>query len=224
VTRVSVAIAVRDVAPWIDEALDSVLAQTGPDDEVVVVDDGSTDATPDLLAARGDALTVLSPGTIGLSAARNLGIEQSRGRYVSFIDGDDRWAPGALDVLVAALDGHPGADLALGRTDEFLDPSITDAAASGLRAPQVDQLGWFVGALLVRRELVDAVRFDEHQPLALVSDWLARVREHGVTVHEVPQVILQRRLRTGSMTSDGAGYRDAMLRSLRANLRRSRAG
>jgi glycosyltransferase involved in cell wall biosynthesis len=224
VTRVSVAIAVRDVAPWIDEALDSVLAQVGPDDEVVVVDDGSTDATPDLLAARGAAITVLRPGTIGLSAARNLSIEQSRGRYVGFIDGDDRWAPGALDVLVAVLEDHPDVDLVLGRTDEFLDPSITDAATSGLRAPKTDQLAWFVGALLARREVVDAVRFDEQQPLALVSDWLARVREHGVTVHEVPEVILQRRLRTGSMTSDGAGYRDAMLRSLRANLRRSRAG
>jgi len=219
-----VTLAVRDVAPWIDEALDSVLAQIGPDDEVIVVDDGSTDATPALLSARSEAVTVLSPGAIGLSNARNLALDHSTGRLMAFLDGDDRWAPGALDRLVAVLDEHPEADLALGRTDEFLDSSVTDPAAIGLRTPQRDALGWFLGALVARRDITDAVRFDPDQPLALTGDWLARLRARDVHIHELAAVTLERRLRPGSLTTDATAYREAMLRSLRTNLRRARTG
>jgi glycosyltransferase involved in cell wall biosynthesis len=216
--------AVRDAAPYVDEAVDSVLAQLGPDDELVVVDDGSTDATPHRLAARADALTLVSSSPIGLSRARNLALDHCSGRYLGFIDADDRWAPGSLDRLVGALDADPTVDLVLGRTDEFLDPAVTDPAAFGLRAPQRDVLGWFLGALLVRREVADAVRFDPENPLSMTSDWLARARVHGLTEVEIPEVTLHRRLRPGSMTTDGLAYRASMLRTLRQNLRRTRAG
>lgn len=223
-TRVSVAVAVRDVAPYLDEALDSVLDQLGPDDEVVVVDDGSTDATPDLLAARGPAITVVSPGAVGLGNARNLAFDHGTGRYVGFVDGDDRWAPGSLDALLAALEAHPEADLALGRTDEFLDPSITDAAAVGLRQPQRGVSAFLLGATLMRRELTDAVRFDPDQPTASTADWLAKARSRGVVIQEVDQIVLHRRLRTDSLTTDAAAYRAAMLRSMRTSLHRARPG
>jgi glycosyltransferase involved in cell wall biosynthesis len=224
VTRVSVAIAIRDVEPYLDEALDSVLSQVGPDDEVVVVDDGSTDATPDLLAARGDRLTVIRQEPLGLSIARNRSLDHCSGELVGFLDGDDRWAPGALDRLVAALDEHPEATGAIGRTDEFLDPSVPDAAAAGLRPPELDVLGYFLGAMLLRRSITDAVRFDPEQPMAITTDWFGRARAQGLVLHEIPEITLERRLRPGSMTTDGAAYQDALLRSLRSNLARSRRG
>jgi glycosyltransferase involved in cell wall biosynthesis len=222
VTRVSVAVAVRDVAPYVGEAIDSVVSQLRPDDELIVVDDGSTDETPDLLAAYGDRLTLLREPPLGLSHARNLGLEHCRGEYVGFIDGDDRWAPGSLERLVAALEEHPEANAAMGRTDEFLDPRIPDAAAAGLRSPERDVVGYFLGAMLLRRSLTDAVRFDPEQPLAITTDWFARAREHGLHLHHLPQVTLERRLRADSMTMDSAAYQGALLRSLRANLARSR--
>jgi glycosyltransferase involved in cell wall biosynthesis len=224
VTRVSVAIAVRDVAPYLDEALDSVLDQIGPDDEVIVVDDGSTDATPDLLAARGEVLTVVRQEPLGLSIARNLSLDHCTGELIGFVDGDDRWAPGALDLLVAALDEHPEANGAIGRTDEFLDPSVPDAAAAGLRPPEHDVFGYFLGAMLLRRSITDAVRFDPEQPMAITTDWFSRAREQGLVLHELPEITLERRLRPGSMTTDGTAYHGALLRSLRSNLARARQG
>lgn len=221
-TRVSVAVAVRDVAPYIGEAIDSVLSQVGPDDEVIVVDDGSSDATPDLLAAYGDRLTLLRQPALGLSFARNLGLDHCRGELIGFIDGDDRWAPGALDRLVAALDEHPEANAAMGRTDEFLDPRLTDAASAGLREPERDVVGYFLGAMLLRRSVTDAVRFDPEQPLAITTDWFSRVREHGLHLHQLSEITLERRLRADSMTTDSAAYQGALLRSLRANLARAR--
>jgi glycosyltransferase involved in cell wall biosynthesis len=216
--------AVRDVAPYLDEALDSVLGQVGDDDEVVVVDDGSTDATPDLLAARGDAIVHVRQEPLGISIARNLGLDHCSGRYIGFLDGDDRWAPGALGALVGALEADPTTLGVVGRSDEFVDPSVTDRRAAGLRAPETGVAALFLGAMLLRREVVDAVRFDPEQPLASTADWLVRARRYGLDLTPVEAVIVQRRLRPGSATTDGPAYQAALLASLRANLARGRGG
>lgn len=223
-TRVSVNLAVRDVAPWLAEAVDSVLAQVGPDDEVVVVDDGSTDATPQVLAGYGDRLRVLRQGPLGLTTARNAGIAASRGALLAFLDGDDRWAPGSLATLVAALAEAPTADAVLGRTDEFLDPALGgDPAAAGLRAPQQGVQAFFLGALLARRELFDRVPFADGAVLATSTEWVARARHAGVVIEPVDAVVLERRLRQGSMTTDVAGYQRSLLDTLRQDLARRRS-
>jgi glycosyltransferase involved in cell wall biosynthesis len=221
-TRVSVAMTVRDVEAYVDEALDSVLDQAGPDDEVVVVDDGSADATPDRLAARGDRIVVVPRPPEGLSVARNVAVDHATGRFLTFVDGDDRWAPGALDRLVAGLEAHPEATGVLGETDEFLDPSVTDPAAVGLRSPATGVLGHFLGAMLLRREILDAVRFDAGLSDASTPDWLARARDAGLVLAPIDGVVLHRRLRPGSMTADGASYQGALLAALRAKVGRER--
>ena len=110
----------------------------------------------------------------------------------------------------------------MGRTDEFLDPRLADAGSAGLREPEHDVVGYFLGAMLLRRSITDAVRFDTEQPMAITTDWFARAREHGLHLHHLPEITLERRLRADSMTSDSAAYQGALLRSLRANLARAR--
>lgn len=216
-TRVSVAMAVRDVEDYLDEALDSVLAQVGPDDEVVVVDDGSTDATPELLAARGDTIVHLPRAHAGLSRARNDVIDHCTGRYVGFLDGDDRWAPGALDRLVSVLEAHPDATGVVGRTDEFVD-----GTGAGLRRPATGAQVHFLGAMLLRREIFDAVRFDPDRSAASTPDWVARARDHGLVLVPLDAVVLHRRLRPGSLTTDAPASQGALLATLRSKLERDR--
>jgi glycosyltransferase involved in cell wall biosynthesis len=94
---ISVIVPTYDAARYLRESLDSILTQTGPDDEVVVVDDGSTDDTPAVLASYGERIRVVGAAHGGYAAARNLGLERARGEWVSFHDADDVALPDRLD-------------------------------------------------------------------------------------------------------------------------------
>ena len=215
-TRVTVAIAVHDDERYLPSALESVLAEIGPDDEVVVVDDGSTDGTPGVLDGYGDRLQRLAPGRVGLSAARNLGIQAAAGRYLAFLDADDLWTPGSLDARVEALEAS-GADVVVGLTDEFLDPD-TDAAEHGLRPAVTHVRGLFLGALLGHRRAFLDVPFDEHRPMAITVDWYGRAQQAGITFADLDVVTMRRCIRPGSMTTDGGQYHRSLLAALRAKI------
>ncbi len=93
-----------NAAACISRAVDSVLAQTLQDFELLVVDDGSTDNTRDVLASYGGRICVLTKTNGGPAAARNHGLRHARGRYVAFLDADDHWRPGKLERQVHLLD------------------------------------------------------------------------------------------------------------------------
>jgi glycosyltransferase involved in cell wall biosynthesis len=87
----------------VTRAIDSVRGQTYRPVEVIVVDDGSTDATPLVLQAYGDAITAIFQGNAGPSAARNRGIRESQGEFIAFLDSDDVWLPTKLERQVDLL-------------------------------------------------------------------------------------------------------------------------
>jgi len=103
--RVSVVIPVHNGARYISETIDSVLAQTFADWELLVVDDGSTDETRRVLARYGPAVRCLAQPNRGPGAARNAGLRVASGKYIVFLDADDRWRPDFLERAVATLDG-----------------------------------------------------------------------------------------------------------------------
>lgn len=108
--KVSVVIPAFNVARFIGECLASVLAQTLPDWECIVVDDGSTDATAQRVRERDDPrIRLISQPNRGVSAARNAGLSSAGGAYVLFLDGDDLLHPSALQRLSGELDAHPEA-------------------------------------------------------------------------------------------------------------------
>jgi glycosyltransferase EpsE len=108
--RVSVVTTVYNGAPYVDRAIPSILAQTFEDFEFILVDDGSTDRTPEILrqlASRDHRVRIFSPGRLGVAAAANYGISQARGEYIARQDFDDRSYPDRLRLQVALLDAHP---------------------------------------------------------------------------------------------------------------------
>jgi glycosyltransferase EpsE len=117
-TKISVVTPVYNGERYFDRAVPSILAQSRSDFEWVIVDDGSTDTTPERLAAlaASDArVRVLSPGRLGYARALNYAIEQARGTYIANQDFDDRSYPDRLRLQAAFLDAHPEVGVVGGR-------------------------------------------------------------------------------------------------------------
>lgn len=100
---VSVVIPCYNYAHYLRHAVDSVLAQTYVDREIIIVDDGSTDDTPAVAAAYGDRVRVIRQPNAGLPAARNTGIRAASKPFIALLDADDVWLPGYLSAVMTAF-------------------------------------------------------------------------------------------------------------------------
>lgn len=116
---VSIIIPVYNAKQYINRCLESVFSQILPEYEVVVVDDGSTDGTKEVLQMWSGAykqLKIYHTAHLGVSAARNIGLEQAEGRYIAFVDADDEIAPQYLEILYGLIKKHRAQLAACGLT------------------------------------------------------------------------------------------------------------
>ncbi len=105
--KVSVIIPTYQTGRFIAQAIDSVLNQTFPVSEIIVVDDGSTDQTESILRGYGDRIQVIRQMNQGPSAARNTGIRAAQGEFVAFLDADDYWSPDKLQKECSVIQSDP---------------------------------------------------------------------------------------------------------------------
>lgn len=120
--RISVVIPTYNSVPLVVEAVRSVLAQTRPADEVLVVDDGSTDDTAERLAAFGPPVRVIRKANGGVSSARNRGVAEATGDLIAFLDADDVWHPRKLEIQLNVLEKHPDLGMFGTRTFDWPGP------------------------------------------------------------------------------------------------------
>jgi len=109
---VSVIMPTYNRADYLPQTLDSLRAQSLQDYELLVVDDGSTDDTADLIRSRPEPIRYLWQENAGPAAARNRGLKEARGEFVAFLDSDDLWRPRFLEAMTDCLEGNPGLDIA----------------------------------------------------------------------------------------------------------------
>jgi glycosyltransferase involved in cell wall biosynthesis len=195
--RVSVVMPVRNGERFLREALDSTLGQTLADLELIVVDDGSTDSTPEILSTAGDRdprvrVQHQQPG--GLTVAINVGCALARAPLIARMDADDVMLPDRLERQVAYLDAHPNVallgggvvlvdetgneiDREPGRAQlDFLVRNELTHATVMMRADAFVTLG---GYRLDQSEDYDLwLRFDEHYGVAALADHVIRYRFH----------------------------------------------
>jgi glycosyltransferase involved in cell wall biosynthesis len=179
------------------EAIDSVLAQDFRDFELIVVDDGSTDDTGQLLDAYDQDLIVLRQSNQGVSAARNRGIAAAGGRLVAFLDSDDLWLPGKLTRQVAFFSSNPAA--VINQTEEIwirngvrVNPKTRHHKLSGMIFEQSLALCLVSpSAVMIKRTLFDEVGlFDEDLPACEDYDlWLRISWRYPVHLIETPLIV-----------------------------------
>jgi glycosyltransferase involved in cell wall biosynthesis len=198
-------------------ALDSLLAQDYEPYEIVVCDDGSTDATAEILASY-DTVRVVRQAHRGRAAACNAAVRASRGEFLTAFDGDDLWPANRLMLQATHLLEHPQVGCVLGR-QQWMNPP------PWLGRDQVfgDLDGIPIGSAMIRRSVFDAIGgFDETFRYSEDMDLLVRVREHGFEIAILPEIVLYRRFHGDQMTATPPDTLP-LLRSLRQKLERHRA-
>jgi glycosyltransferase involved in cell wall biosynthesis len=219
--KVSIIIPAYNQGHYLEAAVKSVLAQTYPDFEAVIVDDGSTDATRQVAAGFKDArVHYIYQENRGLSGARNTGISSTTGEYVTFLDSDDLFLPEKLALLVAVLDEQPEIGLAAGQALLIDQDGGRIDREFQTRLPQdLDQFlvsnPLHVGSVLLRRSWLEKVGlFDES--LRACEDWdlWLRLVRGGCSMTCLDQPVSLYRVHVGQMTRDQDRMRSAARRVL----------
>mgnify|MGYP001570064879 FL=1 len=197
---ISVIMACYNAAPFVEQAVTSVLRQSLGNTEVVVVDDGSDDASPDIV----QRLSETHPGRVRLKylehsgpyPARNLGLGEARGEYIAFLDADDWWREDCLELLLSSLQASK-ADLVycgwqnVGQHKLDPQPYIPpEYEADDLVAAFLKGCPWPIHAALVRKPVLDAVGgFSERYFSSMDYDLWLRVLAHTANIVRVPEVL-----------------------------------
>ncbi len=209
--RVSVIMPIYNVASYIAETLDSVLAQTYKNYEIIVVNDGSTD-TPELesaLAPYLDFIVYAEQENAGCAAARNTAIKLARGELLAFLDGDDIWFPAFLESQTEFLDKN---DLEMVYCDALLfgDPFFEnrtfsqDAPSNGAVTPVsliTTECNIINSGAVIRKYLIDKFgAYDSAVKRAQDFDLWFRLAKNGVRIGFQPEVLLKYRVRPDNLS------------------------
>ncbi|HYC00512.1 MAG TPA: glycosyltransferase family A protein [Candidatus Limnocylindrales bacterium] len=225
VFHVSCIIPAFNAERYLAAALDSALAQTRPPDQIVVVDDGSTDATAAVAAGYGARVVLLRQANAGPAAARNRGIAASAGDVLAFLDADDTWEPRKLELQLERLQQRPDLDYCVTMLRNFVSEELEDRR---VRDPRLLEpiAGFSLTTLVVRRGAMERIgTFNEKLEHSDDTDWVLRASEAGAVHELLPHVLARRRLHDGNRSQHfGSQSRSEYLHLVKAALDRRRRG
>jgi len=222
----SVIIPAWNASGLLAQAIESVRRQAIVPDEIIVVDDGSQDATVEIATSLGADIRVIHHRTNrGPAAARNSGLTAARGDWIAFLDADDLWPPDKLALQGEALRADPDCGVCLGLQRQFRHPNLF---ADG--TPEVfSEVAYFIflfGCGIFRRDVVDRIGpIDESMRHGEDSDWFFRLWEQAHRMLLLPEVTVHYRRHPGGITYNKTlhemGHLKAMAKSV---ARRRKAG
>lgn len=214
---VTVVIPAYNAARYLHSALGSVLAQTHQPAAVIVVDDGSSDATASI--ARGFAgIEVLDIPHQGAAAARNRGVASAATPYLAFLDADDLWLPTKLEEQMNFLQDHPEARGVFGFVRQFVSPELPSSVRCRYPVRPEPVPGRVGGTLLIEREAFQEVGdFDESLVGGDFIDWMLRAKKLGLALPLLESTLLLRRIHgANSGVTDRANIQRSYLDIVRA--------
>jgi len=217
---VTTIIPVYNCERYLGDAIESVLNDSYGPMEIIVVDDGSTDATSQIARSYPRVQYYFQPNH-GSAAARNLGLSFAKGSFFAFADADDLCVNEKVNRLMRTFQENPELEIVLGCVEQFCSPELI---GQGRREDKTSRIGYHPGAVLIRRESFFRVGlFESNLQLGEVADWFLRAREKKLRQAILQDVIYRRRLHT---TNKGVSHRRLQteyVRVLKASLDRRRS-
>ncbi|QOY87561.1 glycosyltransferase family 2 protein [Paludibaculum fermentans] len=208
---------------YLSEAIDSALGQTLPPDEILIIDDGSTDGTRGVAESYGEPVRYCWQRNQGPGGARMLGIRESKGDVLVFLDADDLWMPEKVARQSAALDEDPDLDIVFNHLVQFRSPDLSPEVAATLICDETPHPAPLISGMMARRRAFDRVGPLRTDLKAEFVDWYMRAQEAGIKSLTLDEVLHKRRLHPDNFTLQNKDVRREYLQVIKAALDRRRA-
>ena len=221
---VSVVIPAHNGEAYLAQAIESVLAQTWPHTELLVVDDGSTDSSAEI-AAGYDGVTLIRQENRGVAAARNRGAAEAEGELLSFLDQDDLFRPEKIERQLRTLEEQPEAGICACQVKIFVEPGLPRPPWLPPNLVDSESHALWTGTLLVKREAFERIGpYEESYRWANDLDWLVRARESGIPIAMLPEPLFEYRVHDHNESRMRAPVQKEALAAFRAAVLRKREG
>lgn len=202
---VSTIVPVHNGARYLAQAIGSVLDQTHPELEIIVVDDGSTDDSAAVAESFGSRVQLVRQENRGQAAALNTGLARATGDFVAFLDADDIWLAEKTARQLERFARRPDLAYCVTRIRNFLSPEFEPQRSTLDEKLFADAPGYVVTTLMARRSLfVEIGGFDERLRHANKTAWFLRARAQAVAGEEIPEVLAERRLHASNLSQKAA--------------------
>ena len=219
---ISVVIPVHNGERYLAAAIDSVLDQRHAGLELLVVDNGSTDATAEV-ARSYPSIRYFHLAEKGASKALNHGLEQCRGALLAFLDADDLWSPNRLVIQLEVFARDPTVEMVFGHVEQFISPELDAAAKAKLSIRNRHLPGRYRGSMLIRTESFWRVGgFEPSLDYGEFLDWYMRAGEQKIREVMLPDVLTLRRIHGANLGYTDRHRRVEFARVLKRGLDRRR--
>ena len=222
---VSVIVTTFNYGHYICEAIESILNQDYHPLEIIVIDDGSTDNTKEIINKYSDRLKYVYQSNQGVAVALNRGVEIAAGKYIGFIDADDIWETNKTSIQMKSFDAKEHIDVVFGNVKQFYSPELTETERSRFLCPEGKLPGFSKGTMLVKTKIFsDSRGFNEENNFSDFVEWFGRRREDGVDYFMLDDLVLNRRIHLNNMTTKYKNKnQQETLRLLRKRLNRKKS-
>jgi glycosyltransferase involved in cell wall biosynthesis len=191
---ISVVIPAYNAEHYIAEAIESILRQDYDPLEILVVDDGSTDATKSVVNHYSSVMYYFQEHA-GIGSALNRGIRETKGEFLSFLDADDIWTQGKLTKQMGVFDTHHDVECVFGHIESFLSPELSAGQEAAIGVHTGVQPGYSKCTMLIKRDSLLCVgMFDPAWTIGEFIDWYARALDKGIKSHLLSDILAKRRI------------------------------
>jgi glycosyltransferase involved in cell wall biosynthesis len=220
--NVSVIVAVRNGEKYLADALNSILAQTHPVSEILVIDDGSTDRSAEI-AESFAKVRLIRQDSLGAYAAHNRGIRAARGEWIAFLDHDDIWLPRKLEKQIHALEADPNLGYSITRFRFFLQEGSSIPVCFKEALLEGNHVGRLLSTLVAKRSMFDEIgHFDTSYRCAGDVDWFARAKDEFRAPHLIDECLMEKRIHETNLSNLALINSREMLRALKNSVQRRR--